>query len=417
MNQPGDSDATPGPSRPEKLTVEFYEEPDGIAVHKNRGGGPGCFLLLWLIGWSVGCVALIGVVVHEPSIGMLAFAVPFWASWLAVASFLVWIRFGKETLLLRRDKALFLRTAIVKISSRFVPREEIRYFRECRSNQTENDVPLRGIEMVTLGKPLRFAFRLPDSEREWLVFQLNRYLRTTGPLVQRKALELAAPSAEGVINDAAICAETSDSCEMLTYEHTSAEPPSDSDWRLTDEVDFWEISQQGRLSIGTILGAVFINLFWNGVVSVFVLLLLGVMPNNIRPQGIEWWGLFVFLIPFEAIGLVMVAALVLAVLEPFRRTAWRFEHDRITSQTRWPVFRRTRAWEVDELDRLDLRCLSGDPPTSKRLADIAATTLPFALALVATGNVDLCRIENLTEGEARWLARLVLERRPTWFAK
>jgi hypothetical protein len=82
MNDLADPDAVRGPARPEKLTVDFYEEPDGIAIHKKRGGGPGVFLLLWLIGWTVGCVFLGAEVVKNPAAGTIAFAVPFWASWL-----------------------------------------------------------------------------------------------------------------------------------------------------------------------------------------------------------------------------------------------------------------------------------------------------------------------------------------------
>jgi hypothetical protein len=46
-----------------------------------------------------------------------------------------------------------------------------------------------------------------------------------------------------------------------------------------------------------------------------------------------------------------------------------------------------------------------------------AGPLPFELALVSSNNIDLCDIGNLTEGEARWMARFVLERRPKWFVK
>jgi hypothetical protein len=46
-----------------------------------------------------------------------------------------------------------------------------------------------------------------------------------------------------------------------------------------------------------------------------------------------------------------------------------------------------------------------------------ASSAPFKLAFIAANNVDLCGIENLTEGDARWVARLVLERRAKWFGK
>src|SRR5438067_1848129 len=85
MNEPALPEMSRGPARPDRLTVDFYEGPDTLVVHKRRGGGPSVFLLLWLIAWTVGCVALLVHVLKEPSPGMFALAVPFWASWLFVA--------------------------------------------------------------------------------------------------------------------------------------------------------------------------------------------------------------------------------------------------------------------------------------------------------------------------------------------
>ena len=48
MYEPVFSDTSPGPARPRRLTVEFYEESDALVIHRKRGGGPWLFLLLWL---------------------------------------------------------------------------------------------------------------------------------------------------------------------------------------------------------------------------------------------------------------------------------------------------------------------------------------------------------------------------------
>lgn len=409
-------DAARGPSRPEKLTVDFYEQSDALAIHKKRGGGPVVFLSLWLIGWTVGCVALLGAVIHAPAIGMFAFALPFWASWLFVAGVLAWSVFGKDTLLLRRDEAIFLRTALVKLSSRAVPRKEIQGFRECRSSHTENDEYLWGIEMVTLGKPVRFAFRLPDRERAWLIHQLNRFLETTDPRAPGDGLEIAETSDRPALAREDTCSAADG--EPLTLERTFVDPPTDCDWRMVDDVGAFAYWQRGSLHLGTLAMLLFLNLFWNGIVSVFILSLFGLMPGGDAPQGGEWWGLFVFLIPFEAIGLGMFAGLVHALLEPSRHTLWRFEQSRIVRQTRWPIYSRTRAWDVLHLDRLELRQHGCNGARRQQFLDIAgaaAAQAPFELAFVTLDNADLCEIDNLTEGEARWMARGVLERRPKWF--
>jgi hypothetical protein len=428
-NELGDSDPSPEPARPATLTVDFYEEPDGMAIHKKHGGGPTGFLLLWLSGWSVGCAVLVGAVLKQPAFSTFAFATPFWLAWLLVAGFLVWALFGKETLLLRADAALFQRTALIAISSRLVPRAEIVNFRECRSTATENDQHLWGIEMVTLGKPLRFAFRLPDQERAWLVSQLNRYLAATRiegqPLppapTARPAGDTTPRFSSAMFSAATVSAPVSaPAAEILHDDQTLTEPPTDSAWRLDDDINALTFSKQGQLSIAGIVTLLFMAAFWNGILSMFLSALFGLMPaqNNNPPQGWEWWALFVFLIPFELVGLILILGVIFSILEPFRRTVWRFEQDRIAKQTQWPLYRHTRAWDVVKLDRLELRRQRPNTPQRQRLADSTTDMMaqvPFELALVAPGNVDLCRIPNLTEGEVRWIAHVILDRRAKWF--
>jgi hypothetical protein len=421
MNEPVPTDASLGPARPRRLTVEFYEESDALVIHKKRGGGPWPFLLLWLIGWTVGCVFLLVNVLRDPNLGNLAIGLPFWASWLFVACLMIWTMFGKETFLLSRDEAAFRRTTLVRLSSRVVPREEIQTFRECRSSHTENDRYLWGIEMLTLGKPVRFAFRLPDLERAWLIHRLNQFLTKSPPsqerLVVQSAVTLSHHTSTG---DYSVAGKTHVATEVLAFETTLAEPPTDRNWHVTDDPDTFEFRQRGRLNIGPLAVLLCINAFWNGIVSVFVMVLFGLMPGNNAPQGGEWWGLLVFLIPFEVIGLGMFAALVITMLEPWRTTTWRFESERIVSRLRWPVFSYTRTWDVIRLDRLELRRRNSNDSRglrfSKATTDTTAET-PFELALVSGENVDLCEIDDLTEGEARWMARIILDRRGKWFSK
>jgi hypothetical protein len=200
MNEAVHSDAVRGPARPDSLTVDFYQEPDALVIRTRRGGGPWPFVLLWLIAWTAGCAALIIHLLHDPSLGMLLFALPFWASWLFVAGLLAWMMFGREALIVGPAAAVFVRTALVRLSTRVVPREEVQGFRACRSRHTENDESLWGIEMLTLGKPVRFAFQLPDREREWLLHQLNGFLATSLPDEERQA-----PPAGGDQRPRSIC--------------------------------------------------------------------------------------------------------------------------------------------------------------------------------------------------------------------
>ena len=401
--------ARSAPARPQQLTVELFEQPDSMAVLNKRAGGPWGFLLLWLIGWTVGCVALAAKVISDPSLGMFAFAIPFWASWLFVAGMLVWMLFGKETLLLRDDEALFLRTAFIKLGSRRIPRDEIQGFRQCRSSHTENDEHLWGIEMVTLGKPVRFAYRLPDGERNWLIHRLNGFLASTGSGPAPNIEETSAAPRSRLLSAAA--SSPSSVNKAISFDDTLAEPPTDTGWQLTEDIDGFTFEEQGRLQLGAVAGLLFINAFWNGIVLVFVLALFGLMPMDDGPQGWEWWGMFVFLIPFEVIGLAMFVALIAAILEPFRHTKWSFERSRIVKRTFWPFYCHTKSWEVVDLDRLELRREGKNAQTSLNEKS------PFALSFVSAANADLCEMPHLTEGEARWIAGVVMDLRPEWLGE
>ena len=286
MNELPLTNASLGPARPDKLTVDFYEEADACVIHKRRGGGPWAFLLLWLIGWTVGCEWLLVHILKDPTLWMFAFALPFWASWLFVAGMLVWMMFGKETLFLGREEALFLRTALIRLSSRVVPRKEIQGFRECRSSHKENDQYLWGIEMLTLGRPVQFAFRLPDQERVWLIHQLNRFLKTSGPNEERHVFHPAVTIPRGTTSgETSISNGTLVLTEVLAFESTLAEPPTDCRWHVTEDSDTFVFWQKGRMKIGVLTVLLFVNAFWNGILSVFVMVLLGLMPGNNAPKG------------------------------------------------------------------------------------------------------------------------------------
>jgi len=116
----------------------------------------------------------------------------------------------------------------------------------------------------------------------------------------------------------------------------------------------------------------------------------------------------------------MFVAFVLALLEPYLRMGWRFESNRIIYQIHWPLYYHTKVWDLPGLDRLELHRREAKNPRQLHLPEIKtdlANLRLFALAVVDGNNVDLCYNRNLTEGQARWMARVIQERRPQWFAK
>ena len=394
------------PAKPEETLSEVVQSPQGFAVKIGRERGPGCFLLLWLIGWTVGCVFLVGLVIKEPKLGNFLFAIPFWASWLAVGAFVVWLWYGRETLLIQDEKVLFVREAFITLSMREIPVEELKNFCECTSDHTENDEHLFGIELQTQGKPLRFGFRLPDRERKWLIFELNTQLE--------KYCGISTPTR---VSAAAMAARASHEEEILTPETSAEQPPSDTSWELVADLDEYSaadsvrIRQRGQWQIGSTLILLFINAFWNGIVSVFVLAAFGLMDNKNPPKGIAFWGMLVFLIPFVVIGLVMFAGLILSAADPLRVTTWRIDGLQIQREIRYAFFRWRRQWSVESIDRLESR--RSDENSSRRSAgtmQIGSDHLHYVLAFVTSANKDLCTIDKLTAGEARWIAHLVFEK-------
>ncbi len=408
MSRSGHLNSGPEPSRPATLTVDLRESSDAIAITTRQTRGPGLFLLLWEIGWSVGCVFLIGAVIDDPQPGMILFAVPFWAAWLAVACFLIWSFFGTETLLVREDRVLFLRKALITLTAREHPASEVIGFRTCRSRHQENDAWLWGIEVETFGKPIRFGFRIPARERQWLIWQLNHFLGSESGTTEETEQDSddLPPSRIG-----------STESLSLTSNDILEQPPTDCSWNMEELADGVRFQRRGRFQPATFLGLLFINAFWNGIVGVFVLSLFGLMPDDAGPkQGAEWWGLFVFLIPFEVIGLIMLIALCATIAEPLRRTVWSLDQHELLTESRWPLFAFTWRWPLDSLHHLQLQKVRLDEskPARFKVSSGFQEETSYQLTFVSHENTDQCSIQPVTEGEARWMAGVLYRYQPRW---
>jgi hypothetical protein len=407
------------PAKPRKPVAQLERLGDTLRLVYRKRDQTGCFLILWLTGWTVGCVALAYVAMFGNQPGILLFGVPFWASWIFVFCLVIYMFCKRETLELDRDGLRFIRTALVRLKYRDVPLAELKGF-ESRwfTTDSETGAQSRGIEIVTLGQPIDFARQIEGNEQVWLLSELNEHLAQLQgrnfeqkPEVRTEEL-IAQPKQEDI-----------DRPTLLVL-RPSAQPvvaPSDCRWQREDDFNSLVFVQRGRISFSGIGGLLFINLFWNGIVSVFLGELFGWMPgNNGAPKGWEWWGLFVFLIPFEAIGLAMFIALLAAVFAPFSRTEWNFGMQEIVCRIRWFGVGPTWTYPVMIIDRLELRrnesLLQKKFGMKSNHTDTGGTeTGRFALAIVDRENTEVCTISSLTEGEARWMADVVQRERPAWF--
>ena len=384
------------PTRPQRLKVALERVGERLHLsYRRREWATGTFLLLWLIGWTVGCVFLAGMVINDPQLFHIAFAIPFWASWVFVFIQVLKAFTLREEFTLDSEGAVYLRRAIFPMSTRTVPLAEIKRFTPCHQvGDSEWGTWDFGTEMQTLGQPLQFAFGLNVLERTWLQHELNDHLAELKQTPRETPAEAEPADAESSPSSVG----RQDRIETLSAAGDPIAPPTDCRWSRDDDFDAIVFRQRGRLDRQSVAGLLFINCFWNGIVGVFVLALCGIGPPV--PAGAMWWGMLVFLIPFEVIGLVMFAALFVAVLEPIRTTTWRFGSNSIDNRWAWPGIGRSRTYPIDGLERIELR----------RTELLGPTRNPLDLRHSCARAGRQCGIRAGARGDGR--GRRVLDPRP-----
>lgn len=377
------------PIKPRRLRTPLDQDGDALSLTFSQSAAGGCFLLFWLIGWSVGCLFLAAQVVLKPQLLMVLFGIPFWAAWFYVASLVLRMFFGRQRLSLSPEGASFESRVLKSAHVRRIPLQEIIDIRLTETSDGD-DGPRRQIEFVALGENLLIDPHVDGVEHRWLVHQLNKHLEEL-----RKRTGEAPPVAE----DREDCRGTV--------------PPSDSRWEEPREESGLVFEERGRLDLSALGGLLFINMFWNGIVGVFLCVLIGNgagIEIEGRPQqaGMPpgmWWGLCLFLIPFEALGLMMLAALAAVLLEPLRITRWRFTDFGAACSMRYLSIGKT--WEFSErpMDRLDIVKNSGGRKHSWRDPTRIAGSRGdhFSLLAVARDGTEICRVRDLTCGDALWM--------------
>ena len=118
-----------------------------------------------------------------------------------------------------------------------------------------------------------------------------------------------------------------------------------------------------------------------------------VLPGDQAPQGAEWWGMFVFLIPFQVIGLGIFAAWAAVLLQPWCTTTYGMNQHTIFRRRRWPMFGVTKQKPIAEVDRLRIRRAS---PKQSSFQPTQTNSTSYELVFVNVSNQDLlCFISRL----------------------
>ena len=345
--------------------------------------GAAAFVTIWLAIWTVACVFLAREALAKRQPVFVLFAIPFWASWIFVFVWLLKLLLDRRTVSLDRNGLVCERGLPALTTRRFVPLEELRGIESRVFHVDSESGVTAGLEIQTFGRSVVIGTALPPLERDWVADWLDR---------RRRRLQADAGLDETPALDPADCRECA--------------PPSDGTWTVEDDFEGPSFVQRGRLDVAAVLCLLFITVFWNGIVGVFVAAQLGLDRPEAAPRDFEWWATTLFLAPFVAIGLVIFVGWLAAVTEPFRTTRWEFRRDavaRVTTRAGLPLGWNRRFPH----DGLDTAAVRGDLKARGLVHGSVGTGPPtgteFGLLVTDAANVEVCTIHGLTFGDARWM--------------
>lgn len=390
---------------PSGTKVRFAQAADSLVLQRRTGSiGAGAFMLLWLCGWTVGCVFLVNEVLTKRSPEMILFSVPFLAAWFFVAAMVVCNFAGFEELRIDRDGVHYRWGAGRALGHRSAPVETVRQVgRFAGLADSDSGYRPEGLRIETSGKPIRFAKGASNDELRWMADAIRRQVYALSPGA------MTPPTAVGPVAQATPARTAAPPVEILQPPSAPPAPPPDAKLQLRRELNQTEFYRRGAAipaGVG-VAGLTFVLLFWNGIVSVFVWQLV---------KDFQWF-LALFLVPFVAVGLGILGGWLAMVTSPFWRTSWVFRPGFVAK--RFSIFGigRTKEYELGPLARLELRRTTGRRKLVRRTGEDEVGDRQYALALVKRDGADLIEIAPLTEGEGRWMAAELFRDFRGWFVK
>jgi hypothetical protein len=344
---------------------------------------------------------LVGQALSDPSFFHLLATIPFLASWFFVFGILVWMLFGVERVRLGLEGLDYRATALVTLSRRTVPRTEMKGVRA--DVRVRNKATEPCLKFETQGQPIHFAAGISEQEQRWLIERLNDYLNTLGPL--------GAPNRPSATS---ICKQITSPGEILQAAAIPLEPLSESRIDVRYHADTVAFIWQGERSLSAIAGITFFNLFWNGVVGLFLC-----------KQVQNWnWFLFFFMIPHEIIGLCIFALWLAALTAPAWRSTWTFGEREVTrrlsfSDANGAVFDLgwSKRFVVQPPVHIELRRRKEEKQSGSFWTLLSHPDGEYTLSFVSEDDKELLAIKQLTEGDARWIADVLLRAFPSWSRK
>lgn len=397
-----DPKATPRIVPPARVpwTVDQAEDVTIYRYQSSRAQklGVGLFLSFWLVGWSAGCVMIIREVILKPTLETYAFAGPFIAAWFAAVVTLAWILFGRKRLLLSPMGLGYESSLFAWRSRRLIPMNEIVRV-DAESYRTGKSMTHR-LLVETLGQPLTINGEV--NEVRWLADQIGKQIASYQQTLGTDRL----PSARMRSRQPLSLPET------LLPSQEEVTPLSDS--RLTVDINPDELRVQIRRvsSLSIVAVMLFLNMFWNGIVGVFLLQLI---------KDFQWF-LFLFLIPFELIGLLFLWGLFWSITAPWWKEVWTFRRDEIQRRLHFLGIGRTRTFPITNLERIELGWKKERKPSRKAfnrddsVRDDSGELYKLRIIHPWTEKHPI-EVTPLTEGDARYLGDLIHRSSPLTFSE
>lgn len=322
------------------------------------------FMSFWLAGWTFGCVMLLQDLLKEFKWFTLLFSTPFFVGWFAGVFVLASTLFGRQQLNLAKDRLVLGRQLFVLFSKTEVLFKEIYGL---RVDTTED-----GLSQLTV-----------LSSGEDLIIARNSKLEQVEAL--RDFLYEQIPSIESPGNF--------DKSETNLVARKRLASPANTSWQFEESFgNETVLGNQGSFEIGAFLVSLGGNLFWNGIVGVFV---VKIVTDWMGPVGGNWWETL-FIVPFVLIGLAAMFFLLAVVFDPFRKITYTFSSREIVWS--WKYFGfigRTKTWLLTEPVEIGV-CHKEE---ELEVADGSEYDLSFSIK----GSEEMA-ISRLNLAEAEWIA-------------
>lgn len=299
----------------------------------------------------------------------LLFSIPFFVGWFAGVAVLLSSLFGTTIIQLSKDQLERTFRVFIPVWSKTVLLKEI-------SNIAINPSSKGGV-----------ALRLHSSDGDFDLLQGTNE-KKIGDL--RTFLQQHIPTIEEVPNE-------KPKRELIARKRKKS--PLNCSWKFEQSFNRETVlSNEGSFAAGAFFGSLGICLFWNGIVSVFVVKTI----TDWTGGGGNWFETL-FLVPFVLIGLAILANLVFVSLDPFRKLTYVFSDREIVS-----------SWKYFGIGKNTTRSLIG--PVNIEIAEEAAlvpddedfdydelsSDNDYKLTFTNQGGKDLV-ITPLTLAEAEWI--------------